>query len=500
VSVYKPCDIRGDAATELSAALYEAWGRALGRQLAPSAKFVVGGDVRESTPAFLAALIDGLCQAGLNVVDLGLLPTPMIYYAKRRLHADGCAIVTASHNPATVNGLKWMLGDRPPTPDDVAALGHASVPLLRRSSAERDSLPGTACKQAVAHGEEKTALDAGQGRGEGHGDDRSRSEPRTLDISFDYVACLQETFVDSLTAQRHVVVDPMFGCWAAKARRYLHAIFPQCLFSTIHDVVDARFGGRTPDCSRQQELNELCDAVYRERAHLGVAFDGDGDRVALVDNEGVALRAEEVAWVLLQCLGKELKGERFVHDVKFSDRIPEAARQLGAEPLVERSGHAFLRTRVRNTAAVFGAEASGHYFYRALEGCDDGLYTACLVIAHLARSGKTLAELRRACPPVYMTPDLRVAIPADVQPRIIEQIRMAWEGFPQRTFVGVRIDTPGGWARVRSSVTEPALTFRFEGLDWHALDDLVERFCDVMPEYGDELWGHFRAAMGGVEQ
>ena len=110
-----------------------------------------------------------------------------------------------------------------------------------------------------------------------------------MDISFDYVACLQETFVDSLTAQQRVVLDPMFGCWATKARRYLHAIFPQCLFSTVHDVVDDRFGGRTPDCSRHEELGDLCDAVYRERAHVGVAFDGDGDRVALVDNEGVAL-------------------------------------------------------------------------------------------------------------------------------------------------------------------------------------------------------------------
>jgi phosphomannomutase / phosphoglucomutase len=471
VGIYKPCDIRGEAATELSTGLYEAWGRTLGRLLPPAAKFVVGGDVRESTPPFLAALVDGLCQAGLNVVDLGLLPTPMIYYAKRRLHADGCAIVTASHNPAIINGLKWMLGDRPPTPNDVAAL-----------------------QQAV---DSQGAL-AGQGRGEGNG--RGHAEPRTLDISYDYVACLQETFVESLTVQQHIVVDPMFGCWAGKARRYLHAIFPQCLFSTVHDEVDPLFGGRAPDCSRQQELDELCDAVYRERAHLGVAFDGDGDRVALVDGDGVALRSEEATWVLLQCLGKELKGEPFVHDVKFSDRIPEAARLLGADPLIERSGHAFLRTRMRNTAALFGAEVSGHYFYRALEGCDDGLYTACLVIAYLARSGKTLAELRRACPPIFMTPELRVAMEPAVQPKIIEQIRAAWEGFPQQTVDGIRVDTPGGWALVRSSVTEPALTFRFEGLDWPALDDLVERFCGAMPEYGAELLGHFKAAMGGAEE
>jgi phosphomannomutase / phosphoglucomutase len=473
VSVYKPCDIRGDVATELSPSLYEAWGRALGRQLPPAAKFVVGGDVRESTPPFLAALIDGLCHAGLDVVDVGLLPTPMIYYAKRRLNADGCAIVTASHNPAAINGLKWMLGDRPPKPEDVVALEQAVAESHRHSQ---------------------------KGRGGDDGNGRSPSKARTIDVSFDYVACLQEMFVESLTVQRHIVVDPMFGCWAAKARRYLHAIFPQCLFSTIHDTVDGRFDGRMPDCSRPNELNDLCEAVYRERAHLGVAFDGDGDRVAMVDNEGVALQAEEATWVLLQCVADQLPGQPFVYDLKFSDRIPEAARQLGAKPLVERSGHAFLRTRMGDTAAVFGAEVSGHYFYKALEGCDDGLYTACLVISHLAKSGKTLAELRRGCPPIYMTPDLRISMPPNAQTAVLNKIQSTWADFPQQTIDGVRIDTPCGWALVRSSVTEPALTFRFEGIEWPALDDLVKRFCTAMPEYGDQLWSQFKTAVGGEEE
>ena len=125
VSIYRPCAIRGDAAKELSPELYASWGRALGRQLPPLAKFVVGGDLRESTPPLLAALVEGLCQAGLDVVDVGLLPTPMIYYARHRLAADGCAIVTGSHDPAAINGLKWMLGDRPTMPDDVAALARS---------------------------------------------------------------------------------------------------------------------------------------------------------------------------------------------------------------------------------------------------------------------------------------------------------------------------------------------------------------------------------------
>ncbi len=280
-------------------ALYESWGRALGRQLPPMAKFVVGGDVRASTPPFLAALMEGLCQAGLDVVDLGLLPTPMIYYAKHRLQADGCAIVTASHNPAD---------DQRPEMD------------ARRPAAD--------ARRRGRLGAERAKRLSGDGR---RPHPRHAADARHL-LRLRGLPARDVRRLAGGPAARGA--RPHARLLGGKARRYLHAIFPQCLFSTIHDAVDAQFGGRAPDCSRPHELDELCEAVYRERAHLGMAFDGDGDRIALVDNEGVALGAEETAWVLLQCLGDELRGQRFVYDLKFSDRIAEAARQLGAEPLV----------------------------------------------------------------------------------------------------------------------------------------------------------------------
>jgi phosphomannomutase / phosphoglucomutase len=460
VSIYKPCDIRGNAATELTPEWYRAWGRALGCQVEPAAKFVVGGDIRASTPAFLAALIDGLCEAGLDTVNLGLLPTPMIHYAHRRLHAAGCAIVTASRHPAEINGLKWMIGENPPTPDDVQSL-------------QRETESGSAR--------------VGQ---------RRQTASRSLDISFDYVAALQETWVDAMGTQCHVVLDPMHGCCAARARRYLHAIFPQSLFSTIHDTPDASLADHAPDCSRPELLEELCDAVYRERAHLGVAFDGDGDCVALVDNDGVVLTADEAAYVLLQSCGEQLRGERFVYDAKFSDRVPEAAKELGAEPLVERSGYAFLRSRMRQADALFGAGLSGHYFFRCQGGESDGLFTACWLVAYLARSGRTLSELRQECPPIYITPELRLPVEPSQQPQLIEQICAAWAEFPQQRVDGVRIHTPAGWILARSSVTEPALTFRFESMDWHALSALVERFCHCLPVHGNSLWSRYAAAMG----
>jgi phosphomannomutase len=248
------------------------------------------------------------------------------------------------------------------------------------------------------------------------------------------------------------------------------------------------------------ELHELCDAVYRERAHVGFAFDGNGDRLAVVDNEGVVLSSDETTWLCLQSLGSELSGQAFVHDMRLSDRIVEAARQFGAEPLAERSGATRIRDRMQQSGALFGMESCGHYFYRAWPGGGDSLFTACRLIAGLAaQSGRTLADLRRGCPAMYLTPDLQLPLDAQAQPRMIEEIRTAWWQFPQQTIDGVRIDTPSGGILVSSSVTEPSLNFRFEGLDWNALDHLVKQFCNTLPEWGDALWQEYRAAMGMEE-
>jgi len=460
MNIYLPCDIRGHATEDLTPELYRHWGRTLGSRLQPRDKFVVGGDVRKSTAAFQAALIEGLRELGLDVVDLGCVPTPMVDYARRRLGAAGSAMVTGAHSPSEINGLKWMLGDTPPSPEDIAWM-----------------------ESAVASGGSGSAA-------------RQDGTVRPLDISFDYVAWLQETWVDALSAHGHIVLDPMHGCWSGRIRRYMHAIFPQSLFLSIHDHPAADFAGCRPDCSHPEHLHALCDAVYRHRADLGLAFDGDGDRLAVVDNEGIALTAEELSWILLQSFGDRLQGRPFVYDLKFSDRIAEAAAGQGATPLVERSGHGFVHRRMQQLGAPFGAEVSGHYFFDALDGGEDALFAACWLFAWLAQREETLADWRRRCPAVYMTPDLRLAVSPEMQAEVLQRVSGAWSGFPQKTFDGLRVDTPAGWGLVRSSVTEAALTFRFEAIDWSALDDLVDRFCQSLGDLGDQLWTRYQVAMG----
>jgi phosphomannomutase len=318
-----------------------------------------------------------------------------------------------------------------------------------------------------------------------------------VDVSFDYVAWLQDVWFDTPPLARPIVLDTMHGAWACRARRYLQAVFPRTIFSGINDTPSSAFDGQSPDCSQPERLEDLAEAVYHQRACLGIAFDGDGDRVAFVDDEGNILSAEETTWVLLQSLGPGLPGERFVYDLKFSDRVPEAARQLGAEPLVERSGHAFIRSRMLQTKARFGAEVSGHYFFRDLAGGDDGLFAACWMIAYLARSGgKSLAEIRRDAPAVFMTPDLRVPVDASKHAALIGRVRRLWRKYPQTDLDGVRVDFPDGWALVRGSVTEQALSFRFEAGDWDGLGRLVRRVSSELAEVGESLWALYHEAVG----
>lgn len=454
MSVYKPCDIRGPVA-ELSPALYYAWGRALGRLVGVGDGVAVGGDVRRSTPALLDALTEGLCEAGARVVRLGVLPTPMVYFAKRHLAVPACAIVTASHNPPDVNGLKWMIRDLPVQPEDVAA--------LRRAVEADDFAP------------------------------RPAGLVETLDIAPAYRAWLRGLPELRARPAGRIVIDPGNGCWSRRAAAYAAEVFPGLEIVTIFDEADGLYPGRGADVAKPRELGALCAAVVAHKAMLGIAFDGDGDRVAFVDGSGHALTAEEATWVLIGGFGEAWAGRGFVYDLKFSDRMAERAQSLGGVPHMERSGHAFIRRRMLAVNGLFGAEISGHYFYGALEGGDDGLYTALRLLAVLARASRTLEDERRTCPVITMTPDLRLPCAPEEGQAILVAIRDAFADLPQTTVDGIRVDFPDGWALARGSVTEPALTFRFESTTPDALASLVSRYCRRIPVLWERLYPAFQS-------
>lgn len=445
--VYLPCDIRGPV-SELSTDLYAAWGRSIGRRLEPGADVYVGGDVRISTPEFLSALVSGLCDTGACVHDLGIVPTPLVYFAKRTKAASACAIVTASHSPPDRNGLKWMISNRPPTEDMVAD--------FRREQHES-------------------------------GDFKAAGISVEENIWPDY-----RTWVRGVAEKLHredlrILIDPGNGCWAECATALYRKCIPSAHIDSIHDRRDGTFRDRKPDSADPRNLSVLSDTVKRERYDIGLAFDGDGDRIAVVDETGRVLTAEEATSILLSSFGDGISGQPFVHDIKFSEVVSRVASDLGALPVVERSGHAFIRTRMLEENALFGAEISGHYFYRELEGGDDAFYCGLVLMHHLRRTGRTLSSLRADCPEVYMTPDLRIRADAKKASRVFELMRSKFGEDRISTVDGIRLTFPRGWALVRQSVTEPALTFRFEGTSEPDLVQIVEVFCEAVPGLQEEI-------------
>lgn len=459
MSLYKACDIRGPV-EELSPDLYRTWGRFLGSRIPVGTTFLAGGDVRLTTPVFLTAFIDGLVAAGARAVDLGVLPTPMAYFAGRHLGAQGVAVVTASHSPPGINGLKWTVDGLPPTEAEIAA--------LQRSVEEGHPGP---CRG----GGSQTAIDP------------ARSYRDWLCRRWEGTAVTGT-----------VILDPGSGCWAGRAAPLLAAAFPGLGIEAIHDLPDGLFRARNPDSARPEHLTALMAAVVGQGADLGIAFDGDGDRVSLVDEEGVVLSPEETAWILVQGLAGEWPGRVFVYDLKCSSRIPEAVRRLSGTAEPQRSGHAFIRTRMIERRALFGAEVSGHYFYGELRGGDDGLFTACRVLSWLGAGGRSLAAMRRACPTIHATPDLRLAVPSEEQEAVLAQVRAAFAERPQSTLDGVRLEFTDGWALARRSVTAAELTFRFEGDSRSSLDRIVREFASRIGGLGERLEAAYQTEKAGT--
>ncbi len=242
----------------------------------------------------------------------------------------------------------------------------------------------------------------------------------------------------------------------------LRQVFPRCQVQAIHDVPDGRFAARSPDSSRPEHLRALARTVRDGAADIGLAFDGDGDRVSVLDESGRMLSAEETAWLLIASFGDRWPGRVFVHDVKLSPRVAAAATARGGSALAQRSGHAFIRSTMIDRNALFGAEISGHYFYAELDGCDDAMYTACRLVAERAGRGTPLSQLRRQCPRIHTSGDLRLPADAGQQRAVLERVAQAFAQLPLDRTDGIRVPLDGGWALVRPSVTAAELTFRFE--------------------------------------
>lgn len=445
MSIFKACDIRGAFGTELTAEHATALGHALAVHAKPT-QVLVGGDGRLSTPVLKDALIQALVECGIRVLDLGLVPTPVFYYARFKLGIPVGVMVTASHNPAPDNGFKIVLDDLPITEAEIEALGGLMESHARCTA-------------------------------------RGPGEVQPTPVVADYAAFVKTLFPSGGAFK--IVVDSGNGICGPIAPSLFRALGYEVV--ELFSEVDGRFPNRPSNPAVRANLAALVECVRLSGAALGIAYDGDGDRVAFVDERGEPVDNDRsIVLFAREALGRN-PGATIVYDQKCSDVVREEILRGGGRPLIERSGHTFIKTTFLETRAAYAGELSGHHFFAELGG-DDGLLASLRMAALLQSSGQTLAQLVAGIPRYPITPDIRLTVApgeaATIIAGVIENVRDAIE---ISRLDGVRARFPDGWGLVRASVTEPVITLRFEGHTPEALERIKHEFVRAAPQLAGRI-------------
>ena len=445
-SIFKAYDIRGTTPTTLNEAVAEAVGLAFGTQaLALGERTVaVGRDGRLSGPALAAGLMRGLAAAGVEVIDIGLATTPMLYFAAHTLCSSGIQ-VTGSHNPRDDNGFKMVLAGRAIHGDEIQA--------LRRRVETEDYVQGSGRIAA-------------------------------MDIVPEYAARIVGDC--RLARPLKIVVDSGNGIAGASAPGILRGL--GCEVIDIYSRVDGDFPNHHPDPSKLENLDDLIRIVHATEADLGLAFDGDGDRLGVVTRDGQVIYPDRQLMLFAADILQRNPGGTIIFDVKCTQRLAPAIRAAGGVPLMWKTGHSLVKAKMKETGAPIAGEMSGHIFFgERWYGFDDATYTAARLLEIVSRSDDPSALLN-ALPSSHSTPELNVACREGEPKRVIDEL-LARADFPGGELVttdGVRVDYADGFGLIRASNTTPVLVLRFEGHTEAALrrieTDFMRRLREVKPD------------------
>lgn len=432
-TILREYDIRGVVGQTLGPADAVALGRSFATQLhrVGGTRIVVGRDGRLSSPLLEAALIDGLTASGVDVVQIGLAATPMLYYAEAALKVDAGIQVTGSHNPLDHNGFKIVLRGEP-------VFGEA-IRALAALSAAGDWLDG-----------------AGQ--------------ITPAEMLESYVAWLMAGYAGGAC---RIGWDAGNGA-AGPAIEALVRTLPG-EHHTLFTEVDGRFPNHHPDPSDEANLAALRALVAERRLDFGVAFDGDGDRIGVVDADGRVVPGDVLLALLAAPVLRAHPGAAIIGDVKTSRIVFDRIAELGGKPLMWKTGHAPMKARMRETGALLGGEISGHIYFGEPLGYDDALHAAVRLIAAVRLGGGVLAEMVATLPATCASPEFRIPCPAHRKFAAIDEIVARLEGSAAAVDLidGARVTTPRGWWLLRASNTEDALVARAEAGDRDSLAALL---------------------------
>jgi phosphomannomutase len=424
-SIFKAYDIRGIVPSTINQPMAEALGRAFGTaaRREGETKVAVGRDGRLSGEALSAALMRGLAAAGLEVIDIGMATTPMLYFAANTLCHSGIQ-VTGSHNPKDYNGFKMVMAGRAIYGDEIQTL------------------------RAMMESETWSLQDGGS--------------VRAVDVLADYQARIVCGI--SLSRPMKIVVDSGNGIAGASAPAILRAL--GCEVTELFSEVDGNFPNHHPDPSKPENLRDLIDALHSSDAEIGLAFDGDGDRLGIVTKEGNTIYPDRQMMLFAQDVLKRVPGGTVIFDVKCSQRLAPAIAKAGGVPLMYKTGHSLIKAKMKEIGSPLGGEMSGHIFFKERwYGFDDGTYAGARLLEILSQSPDGNAVLN-ALPTSFSTPELNVKCAEGEPHSLVEQL-VAGARFAApavlTTIDGLRVDWPDGFGLIRASNTTPVLVLRFEG-------------------------------------
>ncbi|WP_043836139.1 phosphoglucomutase/phosphomannomutase PgmG [Muricoccus aerilatus] len=454
-------DIRGVVGKTLSGEDAFAIGRVFGTIVsrAGGKTVAVGYDGRLSSPMLEERLVAGLMASGMEVVRIGCAPTPMLYFASYHFKADGAVMVTGSHNPPDYNGFKSMLGKKPFFGKDIQQLGAMA-----------------ASGDVVAE---------------------AQGSSRSVDIAKAYVDRLMQDY-DGGDRALKVVWDPGNGS-GAEITKMLAARLPG-EHTVINGEIDGNFPAHHPDPTVAKNLEQIIAEVAKRGADLGIAFDGDADRIGVVDNEGNILFGDQLLVVLARDVLKSKPGGTIIADVKASQVLFDEVAKAGGTPLMWKTGHSLIKSKMAETGAPLAGEMSGHIFFAdKWYGFDDAPYSAVRLLGIVARMGETLSQVREAMPKVINTPELRFDCSEDRKFAVVDEVksRLSTEGAKVQDVDGVRVLTEDGWWLLRASNTQAVLVARAEASSPEGLERLKAMIAKQLeasglaaPDFTGENAGH----------
>ncbi len=446
--IFREYDIRGVEGEDLTPETVKELGHAIGTYYAQRGvkRITLGRDCRLSSEPFHDALLEGLLGCGMEVTDLGICPTPLLYFSIVKLKVDGGVMITGSHNPPEFNGFKVCVG--------------------------KDAIYGPEIQKIRQIAERGQYV-------------RGKGQLAQYDIIKDYHQYILEQI--RVDRKLRVVVDAGNGTAGVVAVPIMRDL--GCEVVELYCEMDGHFPHHHPDPTVEAYMQDLISKVRETEADVGIGYDGDGDRIGVVDERGEIVWGDRLMIIFARDIIASRGGGTFIAEVKCSQVLYDEIERLGGRAIMWKTGHSLIKDKMRKEGALLAGEMSGHMFFAdRYFGYDDAIYASCRLLEIMGKTGKRVSELLEGIPQTYTTPEIRVDCPDEIKFQVVERVKEKVKG--KYDFIdvdGVRVKFPDGWGLVRASNTQPVLVLRFEAQSPERLTEIRSLVEGLLKEAMEEL-------------